>query len=49
MILPAEVSSIEPIPVLEFVPGLSPAKEVMMFSILFMILPGIQKSFIYYQ
>ena len=39
MTLPAEVSSIEPIPILKFVPGLSPGKKVVVFSILFMILP----------
>ena len=44
MTLPAEVSSIEPIPVLKFVPGLSPGKEVVVFSILFMILPKVDKN-----
>ena len=37
--LPAEVPPIEPVPVLELVPGLPPGQEVVVLAVLLVVLP----------
>ena len=42
--LSAEVSAIEPVPVLELVPGLSPGEEVVVLPVLLVVLSSKQKQ-----